>query len=246
MPDTIDIPSLKNLDIGLTGFEQHVSDTWIPGWGRVMEFFDDPTVRLEEEYGEENIDPARFDHGLYREAIARKVLGISLGRIETALRHSYKGDLDLQKKVVYQGLGGKRRDGIYARVKIDMELAMALQFYIFGDGEAGARLSDLHDGNPPRHYSDFAAFIEGRYRSRPGFSSYESTDVAEWARETSGFTNFRPDRRGHKLGTLFDFVMQHHESEYGDEWDPVDIYYAVMDTDVSLAEHYKGDLPERR
>lgn len=245
MPDTIEIPSLKDLDIGLTDFRQHCSDTWIPGWGRVMEFFDEPTVRLEEEYGEENIDPALFDHGLYREAIAREVLGISLDRIETGLRHSYKGDLDLQKKVVYQGLGGKHRDGIYARVKVDMELATAIQFYIFGDGEAGARLSDLHEGKAPRHYADFAAFIQKRYESRPGFLPYESTDVADWARETTGFTDFRSDRRGHKLGTLFDFVMQHHEEMYGDEWDPVDIYYAVMDCDVSLAEHYKGTLPER-
>lgn len=246
MTEDVEVPSLTDLDIGLVEFEPHSTDTWIPGWGRVMEFFDEPTVRLEEEYGEEHVDPARFDHGLYHEAIARVILDISCDRIEEALSHSYETGIDLHERVSYQGLGGKGRDGIYARVRVDRDLATALQFYLFGDGRAGARLSDLHQGEAPRHYNDFAAFLQDRYGSKPGFLPYESTNPAEWARETTGFTNFRPDRRGHKLGTLFDFVMQHHESNYGDEWEPVDLYYAVQEHgDLSLAEYYKGDLPER-
>lgn len=243
MSKTADIPDLGEMDLGLTDFRPHSSDTWIPGYGEVMEFFEEPTVRLEEEHGEENVDPALFDFGLFHDAVARIVLDISCDRIETALEHSYEPDLNLRDKVSYQGLGGSRRDGIYARVRVDRPLATALQLYLFGDGEATTRLADLADGNAPRHYSDFAYWIDQRYSSRPGFLPYESTDPAEWARETSGFTDFRTDRRGHKLGTIFKFVMEHHESEYGEEWDPVDTYYAVVESDeVNLRKFYKGDL----
>jgi len=245
MSATVEVPSLTEINVGLADFRSHCTDTWIPGYEDVMGFFEEPTVRLEEEYGEENVDPALFDFGLFNDAVARAVLDISCDRIESALSHSFKGDLNLRKKLSYQGLGGKHRDGIYARVRVDFDLAAAIQCYLFGNGEAGARLSDLHEGTPPRHYSDFAHWIEERYASRPGFLPYESTNAAEWARETSGFTDFRPDRRGHKLGTIFEFVMKHHEAEYGDEWDGADLYYAVMeDGDLCLAEYYKGSLPE--
>lgn len=243
--DTPEVPSLKDLDVGLTEFEPHSTDTWIPGYETVMDFFDHPTVYLEEEFGEDAIDAALFDYGLYHDAVARSVLDISAGRIEEALSHSYKGDLDLRAKISYQGLGGKMHDGIYARVRVDDELATALQFYIFGGRDAGARLADLRDGKAPDHYADFAAWLRHRYSSRPGFLPYESTEIIDWAEGTRGFTDYRSDRRGHKLGTVFEFVMTHYENRYGEEWDAEDLYYAVHDRDApNPAEFYKGDLPQ--
>jgi len=195
----------------LTGFEPHVHPTWLFGFWDTEGLFD-PMPSLTDRYGED-FDPDRFDFSAYEQAVAQACLKVSRRRLQNAFGEA-------APTVHFEGVSGKRRDGLYVQVEVSKYFCRFLRRYICRDAVFERQ---------GQHLRDFSSWLDQRYKSRPGFHPWHSTDPEDWIDETAGFTDFRPCRQGHKLGALLKFVTTHWERCYGERWSEIDIYYAACE-----------------
>lgn len=212
-----DIPSPKTLP---GSFEPHQHDTWLFGFEGTHNLFD-PYSWLSDRYGDD-FDPGRFDFTAYETAVANASFQVSMRRIETVFGQS-------APPISLQGIGGKGPDGLHVQVTVCHEFVRFLRRYICQDGGYERQ---------GQHLSDFSSWLDTRYKSRPGFHPWHSTDPEDWLEATSGFTDFRGCRQGHKLGALLKFVVTHCEEHYGETWSNLDIYYDASEHPISPELHY--------
>lgn len=217
-----DIRSSENLP---DAFEPHQHDTWLFGFEGTHNLFD-PYPQLADRYGED-FDPDRFDFSAYEAAVANACFQVSMERLKAALGQS-------APPIRLQGIGGKRRDGLYVQVTVCRKFARFLRRYLLQDG------GYEREG---QHLRDFSSWLSNRYKSRPGFHPWHSTGPEDWTEATSGFTDFRGCRQGHKLGALLKFVVTHYEEHYGEPWSNLDVYYAASEHPIS-AELYYSEIAE--
>ncbi len=136
----------------LAGFEPHVHQTWLFGfWGTEGLF--DPMPSLGDRYGDD-FDPDRFDFQAYEQAVANACLEVSRRRLENAFREA-------APEVHLEGVGGKRRDGLYVQVEVTQPFCRFLRRYICQD--AGFERQG-------QHLRDFASWLEDRYTSYRAFT----------------------------------------------------------------------------
>jgi hypothetical protein len=192
----------------LTGFEPHEHDTWLFGFQGTGGIFD-PYPELVDMY--DDVDSGQFDFPAYEKAVAEGCFRVSMDRLQAVFG-------DCAPTIHFQKIGGKRRDGLYVQVDVDKPFCRFLRQHILGgeDGRSSA-------------WEDFSAWLERRYKSRRGFHPWHSTDPVDWIGATSGLTDFRGCRQGHKLGAILKFVVRRDEQSRGEEWDEIDVYYAAQE-----------------